>query len=89
MGQDFVLNDRGVILNVDIFDGHCWNLDGILGHAEGECARVELTSEIITRRNAFAIDASTPTMSNSMERCDSLLTDTLMVCSKCIHECIS
>ena len=41
-----------------------------------------LTSAIIIRRKAFAIDASTPVMSNSIDRCDNLSTDTFKAYSK-------
>lgn len=40
---------------------------------------IRYTSAIMILRNAFAIDASTPTRSNSTDRCDSRFTSTLSV----------
>lgn len=71
------MDDGGVVPNEDVFDGDCRDLAWSLAGFPGARTEAALTSAIIIRRNAFAMDASTPTRSNSIERCESLFTETV------------
>jgi hypothetical protein len=69
MRQDFVYNNACVIPDINIFDTHSgYLLLNANEKSNQDTTRTWQTSAIIIRRNAFAIDASTPTMSNSTDR---------------------
>lgn len=63
MTQDLILHDGGIVPDVYSFDSNSGNLGW---SALRTCKRVvQLTSAIITLLSAFAMEASTPTRSNS------------------------
>ncbi len=65
-------------------DGICPFLSSSSRHDMGR--ETGLTSAINIRLNAFAIDASTPTRSNSIDRCDSLFTKTFKFCDTRVNK---
>ena len=83
LGEDFVLDHGSIIPDEDMFDGDCRDLaydEEMKIFPEGEAERTYRTSAMSILRNAFAMDASTPTRSNWTDRCDSLLTLTCKFC---------
>lgn len=74
MSKDLVLHDRGVVPNIDILDRNGGNLQ------VRYVASVVLTSAIITRRSELAIEASTPTRSNSIVEGVNRWTETIKFC---------
>ncbi len=78
MGKNFVLDDGRVVEDIYVLNSYCRNLAAI---STKFTARVpERTSAIIILRNALAMEASTPTISKSIERLDSRLTCTFRFC---------
>jgi len=79
MRQDFVNNHGCVVPYKDMFYAN-------RRHLQNDIIRCETmkgtgpTSAIIIRRNAFAIDASTPTISKSTECCERRCTLTFKFC---------
>jgi hypothetical protein len=67
--EDFVDDDRSVVPYIHIFDGNSWDLLKLKISNAGRRMK-GFTSAIRILRKAFAMDASTPTRSNSIERCD-------------------
>lgn len=77
VSKDFVLDNRSIVPDVYMFDGNCRNLicdEEIKKITLREAEWTYRTSAISILRRAFAMEASTPTRSNWIDRCDSLLT---------------
>lgn len=86
VSKDFILDHGSVVPNIYMFDGN--RRDLVYGEAmkffpEGEAERTYRTSAMSILRKAFAIDASTPTRSNWIDRWDSLL---ILTCNFCEDE---
>jgi hypothetical protein len=83
MSKDFVLDHGSVVPDVYMFDGNCRDLvynERMKISPEREAERTYRTSAMSILRKAFAMEASTPTRSNWIDRCDSLLTLTCNFC---------
>lgn len=74
MREDFIHNNRRIVPHVNIFYAYSWNLGAqLIQEWQKKTSKlIGLTSAIIILRNAFATDASTPTISKSTEVFDSL-----------------
>ena len=68
MRQNFIVDDGSVVEYEDVFYCYCGDLDRMsILKLVGVLCSPRLTSESNILRNAFAIDASTPTRSNSTD----------------------
>ena len=83
MSKDFVLYYGSVVPDVHMFDGDCRDLvhdEEIKILPGGETEETYRTSAMSILLKAFAMEASIPTRSNWIDRCESLLTFTWSFC---------